>query len=64
MCGICGFGYCFFVLFISNVREPLYECWIYKDAIAQYGYPLYFLSSGMDYKIQRKRLIIFPLKSI
>lgn len=49
---LCGFMYIGTILSSGSLLEPLRECWTFKEAIGQYGYPLYFLASGLEYEIQ------------
>ena len=38
-------------LMSKTLTEPLQKCWHFKEAIGKYGYPLYFLASGLDYEV-------------
>ena len=46
-----GFVYVTGILHIDSLISPMWEGWVYREAVGKYGYPLYFLASGLEYKI-------------
>ena len=50
----CIMGSCLFFVLIfqaDKLVEPLQKGWHFKEIAGKYGYPLYFLSSGLDYEM-------------
>lgn len=46
-----GFAYIVGILHINDLIEPMREGWVYRETVGKYGYPLYFLVSGLEYEI-------------
>lgn len=48
---LCGTVYMVVILSAARLYEPIQSCWLYKEAVGRYGYPLYFLQSGFEYEV-------------
>ena len=46
---LCGCVYIFGILHLDSLTAPLRGTWHFKEAVGKYGYPLYFLASGLEY---------------
>lgn len=48
---LCGCVYIIGILHLDSLTAPLRGTWHFKEAVGKYGYPLYFLASGLEYEI-------------
>lgn len=52
--GLIFLGGCLYIiglLYSDNLIEPVWREWLFKEAVGKYGYPLYFLASGLEYEV-------------
>lgn len=48
---LCACTFIFGITHMQKIIKPIREAWHFKEAIGKYGYPIYFLASGLEYTI-------------